>query len=84
MYTRRLGCSPALIGIVFLVLMVAAGGFLFTQYSRPLPSIVAQPQVAAERAIGTAPDLPWPGKGGAAVWVEGLGLMSTLTGPLQL
>jgi len=33
--------------------------------------MVAQPQVQAEREIGTTPGLPWPSQGSAAVWMEG-------------
>jgi D-alanyl-D-alanine carboxypeptidase (penicillin-binding protein 5/6) len=69
------GCSPALLGFLLLVLILAAGGFLASQYLRPLPSVAANPQLGAERQIGTAPNLPWPGKGSAAVWVEGFGFL---------
>ncbi len=113
MSSRRavLGGSPALIGIIVLVL--AAGDFLASQYSRPLPEVVApgatsfagdsrlprvgrhlqpgspdgppekplapvaQPRLEAERVIGTAPTLPWPGKGSAAVYVDGFGFLGT-------
>lgn len=70
-----LGSSALLIGIIALVLLLGAGGFVASQYLRPLPAVAVQPQVQAEREIGTAPSLPWPSKGSAAVWIEGFGLL---------
>ncbi len=118
MSSRRavLGGSPALIGIVVAVLVLTAGGFLASQYSRPLPEVaapgatsfpgdsrlpcagrhlqpgspgglletpvappeaVAQQPLDAERVTGTAPALPWPGKGSAAVYVDDFGFLGT-------
>ena len=70
-----LGSSAALIGIIVLVLMLAAGGFLASQYLRPLPAVAAHPQLQAEREIGTTPNLPWPSKGSAAVSAKDFGFL---------
>ena len=68
--------SVARIAIVVLVLVLGAGGLLANQYFRPLPAITGQPKLAAQRALGTAPSLPWPSKGSAALWVAGYGLLA--------
>ena len=77
MSERRLsfGCSPALFGIILLLLMLGAGGFLGNQYMRPLPAVAASPQLAAEKTIGTPPELPWPNKGSSAVWIDSFGFL---------
>jgi len=55
--------------------MLAAGGFLASQYLRPLPAVAAHLQYQAERQIGTTPSLPWPSVGSAAVSLKGFGLL---------
>src|SRR5512133_4105980 len=79
MAPRRLGlgCIPTLILSLFVALVLAAGGFLTSQYMRPLPAVEARPQVQVQRVVGTAPVLPWPGKGSAAVWIDGFGFLGT-------
>ncbi len=67
--------SAPLIGIIVLVFILAAGGFLASQYLRPLPAVVAYPQLQSEREIGTAPSLPWSSTGSAAVSVRGFGFL---------
>jgi serine-type D-Ala-D-Ala carboxypeptidase (penicillin-binding protein 5/6) len=67
--------SAPLIGFILLVLTLAAGGFLASQYLRPLPAISVHTQSQAEREIGTAPSLPWPTTGSAAVSVKGFGFL---------
>ncbi len=68
------GSAPP-IGIVVLVLMLAGGGFLASQYSRPLPAVAVYHQLPAERVIGTTPSLPWPSTGSAAISVRGFGFL---------
>ncbi len=63
------------IGIIVLILILAAGGFLANQYLRPLPAVTAHTQLKAEQEIGTAPVLPWPNKGSAAVSAKGFGFL---------
>ncbi len=67
--------SAPLIGIIVLVLMLAAGGFLASQYLRPLPAVAAHLQLQTEQQIGSTPNLPWPSVGSAAVSVKGFDLL---------
>ncbi len=67
--------SAPLIGIIVLVLMLATGGFLASQYLRPLPAVAAHLQFQTEQQIRTAPSLPWPNVGSAAVSVKGFGIL---------
>jgi D-alanyl-D-alanine carboxypeptidase (penicillin-binding protein 5/6) len=55
--------------------MLAAGGYLASQYLRPLPAVAAQPQLQSEQQIGVPPSLPWPSKGSAAVSVKDFGFL---------
>ncbi|MDQ6713881.1 MAG: D-alanyl-D-alanine carboxypeptidase [Candidatus Dormibacteraeota bacterium] len=50
--------------------MLAAAAF---QYFRPLPVTAATSAVPAVERFGTAPTLPWPGQGEAALFVDGVG-----------
>ncbi|HET9848659.1 MAG TPA: D-alanyl-D-alanine carboxypeptidase [Candidatus Dormibacteraeota bacterium] len=50
--------------------MLAVGCF---QYFRPLPGIASAPTVAASERLGTAPILPWPAHGQAALVIDGYG-----------
>ena len=77
----RLRRSVARLGIVVLILVLGAGGLLVTQYFRPLPALTAQPELAAQRALGTAPRLPWPRQGSAALWMDGYGLLAAQGDP---
>lgn len=71
-----LGRAALLIGVILLVLILAAGGFLANQYMRPLPAVAAHPQLQTEREIGSTPNLPWPSKGSAAVSLKGFGFLA--------
>lgn len=71
----RLSSLVPLIWVVALVLVLAAGGFLASQYSRPLPAVAVHPQLQAERQIGTTPNLPWPSTGSAAASAKGYGFL---------
>ena len=57
--------------------MLAAGAF---QYFRPLPTTAATSVVAASERLGTAPALPWPATGEAALYLEGAGAIGTTVG----
>ena len=50
--------------------MLAAAAF---QYFRPLPVTAATSVVPAAERLGTAPVLPWPAQGEAALFVDGVG-----------
>lgn len=67
--------SPAFAGLLLLLIVLAGGWFLANQYLRPLPEVAATPRIEAERTLGEAPALPWPTKGGAAVWMDGFGYL---------
>ena len=54
-----------------------AGAF---QYFRPLPTTAATSVVAASERLGTAPALPWPAAGQAALYVDGIGAIGTSGG----
>lgn len=56
---------------------MAVGAF---QYFRPLPAVAATPVIAASQQIGTAPALPWPARGQAALFVDGLGMIGSSGG----
>jgi D-alanyl-D-alanine carboxypeptidase (penicillin-binding protein 5/6) len=50
--------------------LLAAAAF---EYFRPLPVTAATSVVPAVERFGTAPALPWPAQGGAALFVDGVG-----------
>ena len=61
--------------LLLVVLLVAIAGF---QYFRAVPAIAAHPSVPSTAgAEGTAPSLPWPAKGAAAVGATDIGLLAT-------
>jgi D-alanyl-D-alanine carboxypeptidase (penicillin-binding protein 5/6) len=61
---------------IFLVLLVA--GLAAWNYLRPIPAVAATGAVAATETIpGTAPALPWPSRGSAAVGVQNLGFVAS-------
>ena len=63
------------VGIVLLLVVVALGAF---NYLRPIPAVAASPLLPSTDTVpGTAPALPWPARGAAAVGVPGLGLVAT-------
>ena len=61
------------VALVLLLAAVAAANYL-----RPIPAVAASPLLPASEVVeGTAPTLPWPSRGSAAVGVPGLGLIAT-------
>src|SRR6267378_4545173 len=63
------------IGVVLLLIVVAASAF---NYLRPIPAVAATHLLRTTEVVpGTAPTLPWPSKGSAAVAVSGLGFVGT-------
>src|SRR5690349_15863401 len=61
---------------VALVLVLAAVAAV--QYLRPVPAVAANPLLPASDVVqGTAPALPWPARGSAAVGLSGLGLVAS-------
>ncbi|HEX7264236.1 MAG TPA: D-alanyl-D-alanine carboxypeptidase, partial [Candidatus Dormibacteraeota bacterium] len=60
------------------VLLLLLAAFLTFNYFRPIPAVDATAAVPAELAVsGTAPTLPWPSTGSAAVGASGIGLVAT-------
>jgi D-alanyl-D-alanine carboxypeptidase (penicillin-binding protein 5/6) len=57
--------------------VLAAAAF---QYFRPLPVTGATSVVPAELLLGTAPVLPWPAQGKAALFVDGIGEVGSFGG----
>ena len=63
------------VGVALLLVVVALAAF---NYLRPIPAVAATPQLPSTDSVpGTAPALPWPGRGSAAVGAPGLGLIAT-------
>ena len=63
------------VGAALLLFVVALGAI---QYLRPIPAVAAAPLLPAfDRTPGSAPTLPWPSTGAAAVGVSGLGFIAT-------
>jgi D-alanyl-D-alanine carboxypeptidase (penicillin-binding protein 5/6) len=63
------------IAIVLLLALVALAAW---NYLRPIPGVAATGSPAATQVIaGTAPVMPWPSGGSAAVGVQNLGLVAT-------
>jgi D-alanyl-D-alanine carboxypeptidase (penicillin-binding protein 5/6) len=63
------------VALGLLVVVAAAGAF---NYLRPIPAVAATTQVPGSVVVaGTAPSLPWPSNGSAAVGVSGLGEVAT-------
>jgi serine-type D-Ala-D-Ala carboxypeptidase (penicillin-binding protein 5/6) len=63
------------VGLVLLLIVVAAGAF---NYLRPIPAAVPTSVRPAATVIkGTAPSLPWPSHGSAAVGAQGLGFIAS-------
>jgi D-alanyl-D-alanine carboxypeptidase (penicillin-binding protein 5/6) len=61
--------------------VLAAAAF---QYFRPLPVTAATSVVLAAERLGTAPVLPWPVQGEAALFVDGVGEVGSFGGPSPL
>ncbi|HUY74860.1 MAG TPA: D-alanyl-D-alanine carboxypeptidase [Candidatus Dormibacteraeota bacterium] len=63
---------------VGIVLLLAVTGLAAWSYLRPIPAVAASPALPATDTVpGTAPPLPWPSRGSAAVSVAGLGFIGT-------
>jgi D-alanyl-D-alanine carboxypeptidase (penicillin-binding protein 5/6) len=63
------------VGAALLLIVVAAGAI---NYLRPIPAVAATPMLPASDVVpGTAPALPWPSRGAAAVGVSGLGFIAS-------
>jgi D-alanyl-D-alanine carboxypeptidase (penicillin-binding protein 5/6) len=63
------------VGLALLLIAAAAGAF---NYLRPIPAATATSQLPAATVIkGTAPTIPWPSHGSAAVGVQGLGFIAS-------
>ena len=50
------------------------------QFLRPIPVVAATPAMSPSVVIGTAPAIPWPAQGKAALAVDGLGDVGTAGG----
>ena len=63
------------VGIALLLVLVAVGAW---SYLRPIPSVAAAAALPNTDTVpGTAPALPWPATGSAAVSVQGLGFLAS-------
>jgi len=63
------------VGVVLLVIVVALAAF---NYLRPIPAVAATHLLHSTEVVpGTAPAMPWPSRGSAAVAVSGLGFVGT-------
>ena len=66
------------VAALVVLLLIAAGVVAGIQWTRPVPAPTFRPQALASVVLpGSAPNLPWPDVGSAAVAVEGLGLLGT-------
>jgi D-alanyl-D-alanine carboxypeptidase (penicillin-binding protein 5/6) len=65
-------------GRIFIVVALLIAGLLLWNYLRATPAVAASQSLAAQKVVeGTAPTLPWPSTGSAAVGVSSLGLIGT-------
>src|SRR5690348_6443374 len=63
------------VGIALLLIVAAVAAF---QWFRPIPSVSATALLPSTDTVpGTAPALPWPARGSAAVGVSGLGFIAS-------
>lgn len=63
---------------VVVAVMLLSALLLTINYFRPIPAVPAAASIPASLTLGgTAPNLPWPTTGSAAVAVSGLGLLAT-------
>jgi D-alanyl-D-alanine carboxypeptidase (penicillin-binding protein 5/6) len=63
------------VGVVLLLVVVGLGAF---NYLRPIPAVTASGVLPAKETVqGTAPAIPWPARGSAAVSVSGLGIIAS-------
>src|SRR5207247_4303168 len=64
-------------GRILLGLAVLVAAALGLNYLRPVPAVAATSSVVSQKTIaGSAPALPWPSSGSAAVGVSGLGKLA--------
>jgi D-alanyl-D-alanine carboxypeptidase (penicillin-binding protein 5/6) len=71
----RLSRMRVRVAVVLVLILAGAGAF---NYLRPIPAVSAASALPAKETIrGTAPALPWPARGSAALSVSGLGLIAT-------
>ena len=64
-------------GRILLGLAVLGAAALGLNYLRPVPAVAATSSVVSQKTIaGSAPTLPWPSSGSAAVGVSGLGKLA--------
>src|SRR6266571_5264274 len=63
------------VGVALLLIVVAAAA---VNYLRPIPAVAPTHLLKTSEVVpGTAPALPWPSRGSAAVGVSGLGLVAS-------
>lgn len=63
------------VGVALLLIVVVLAA---VNYLRPIPAVTAAPLLPATDTVpGTAPTLPWPSRGSAAVAVSGLGFVGS-------
>ena len=63
------------VGIALLLIVACLAAF---NYLRPIPAVAARPLLPNSDVVaGTAPALPWPARGAAAVGVSGLGFIAS-------
>ena len=62
------------VGVALLLVLAALGA---VNYLRPIPAVTPTHLLRTSDVVpGTAPSLPWPSRGSAAVGVSGLGLLA--------
>ena len=62
------------VGVALLLVLAALGA---VNYLRPIPAVAPTHLLRTSDVVpGTAPSLPWPSRGSAAVGVSGLGLLA--------
>jgi D-alanyl-D-alanine carboxypeptidase (penicillin-binding protein 5/6) len=75
---RRGWAFPPRLALIALLLLVTLATVGTWNYFRPVPAVAATSFRPAQTSIaGSAPALPWPGVGSAAVGAAGLGLIAT-------
>lgn len=63
---------------VGLALLLVVAGLGAWNYLRPIPAVAATPKLQASEVVqGAEPAMPWPGRGSAAVAVQGLGFIAS-------
>jgi serine-type D-Ala-D-Ala carboxypeptidase (penicillin-binding protein 5/6) len=66
------------LAILFAALIVVLGAVGAWNYLRPVPAVAATASLPKQDTVpGTAPKIPWPAAGSAAVGASGLGLFAT-------